>query len=138
MNPSLPGLILLALVAVARPAAADVLDCDSELAEHKEVSKLGSGLELVTCTDAADPVLGRAYVRYRDPGGSTRVHDLRALGGCGPDAVQARASGDDILVTFRTCQSREYHPEPAWVVRSYRLDRRNGTLTERRWQPKPP
>jgi len=129
---------VLAVVTVALPAHADSLDCDSDLAVGRQVFKLGKlgdgDLELVTCTDSADLVLGRAYFSHVRKGKRV-TQELEGIGGCDKGAVHARRADDSVLVTFRTCASRSYHPAPRWVVRDYRIDEKTGELVATPWKP---
>jgi hypothetical protein len=121
-------LAALALLLAASAARADLLDCDGDLARGKVTVDLGrlgkSPLRLTACTDAGDAVLGRAYLEWGE-----NLFELDGFGGCGPGALRAFRADDEVLVLQRTCQSREYHPAPAWHAAVLRWDPRRKTFT---------
>lgn len=114
------GYLLLALLCAVQ-VRADQLNCnDSAWATDKMVIDLGKlnekPLRLTVCTDSRELVLGRAYLKSQDKSGKRQIQELPNFGGCGAGALHAMRADDEILVTQRTCQSRDYHPVPYWNI----------------------
>lgn len=112
------SLTAMALALLIAPSVhADQLDCYSDLASGRRTTKLGKlegkNLKLVHCTEAAPGPreLGRAYLQW-----GKRTQELSAIGGCGNQSIHARLAGGEVLITWRTCQTRSYHPPASWIV----------------------
>jgi len=106
-------------------AHADVLECSSDFAVQKVEINLdtinGKPVILTACTDAADWILGRAYIEWETPTGKPVLTELD-LGGCGSNAVHAIRDNNEIMISFHSCQSREYHPKPQWFITLLRFN----------------
>ena len=115
---------------------ADTLDCSSAFAIHKVEIDLGENnhhpVKLTTCTDTHDWVLGRAYIEWQDSKGKEILTEL-PYGGCGGNAVHAIrdkvGDRDEILISFHSCQSREYHPKPEWFMTLLKFNKTGDKLT---------